>query len=157
MTASSGELGKQMAILDKKMIRLGVPTTTKENAIRLAGDLLVANNRVAPSYIDGMLAREETMSTYIGNGVAIPHGQFDDKDSIFQTGISVVQFPDGVAWNEGETAYLVFGIAATNDEHIDILTNLAEVLEDPDEAMRLARATTPEIIIEALSRTPQET
>ncbi len=145
-----------MGILDKSMVRLGVPSTTKEDAIRLAGELLVAGNRVTAGYIDGMLAREKTMSTYIGNGVAIPHGQFDDKDSILQTGISVVQFPDGVVWNDDETAYLVFGIAATNDEHIDILTNLAEVLEDPDDAMRLAHAATAEEIIDALNQAPQE-
>ena len=145
-----------MAILDASMVRLGVPSTTKEEAIQIAGNLLVAGNRVAPSYVKGMLAREQTMSTYIGNGVSIPHGQFDDKDSIFQTGISVVQFPDGVVWNEDETAYLVFGIAATNDEHIDILTNLAEVLEDPDDAMRLAHASSAEEIIDALSQSPQE-
>lgn len=98
-----------MAILDKSIVRLAAPTTNKKDAIRLAGDLLVAGNRVAPSYVDGMLAREKTMSTYIGNGVSIPHGQFDDKDSIFQTGISVAQFPDGVVWNDDETAYLIFG------------------------------------------------
>lgn len=135
---------------------MNMPSTTKEEAIRMAGDLLVADHRVAPSYVDGMLAREKTMSTYIGNGVAIPHGQFDDKDSIFQTGISVVQFPGGVEWNPDETAYLVFGIAATNDEHIDILTNLAEVLEDPAHAKMLAETTDPQLIIDWLNRSPQE-
>jgi len=83
------------------------------------------------------------MSTYIGNGVAIPHGQFDDKASIYRTGISVVQFPQGIAWNPDETTYLVIGIAATANEHIGVLTNLAEVLEEPEEAERLARLTDP--------------
>ena len=95
------------------------------------------------------------MSTYIGKGVAIPHGQFDDKSSIKHTGISVVQVLNGVDWGEDETAYLIIGIAATADEHIGILTNLAEALEEPDEAQELIEATDPNFIIERLSR-PQE-
>jgi phosphocarrier protein FPr len=145
-----------MTIINKEMVRLNVPTTNKANAIRLAGELLVRAGRVAPSYIDGMLAREETMSTYIGNGVAIPHGQFDDKDSIRTSGISVVQFPEGIEWNPDEIAYLVIGIAAANDEHVDILANLAEVLEEPEDANQLARATEPMMIIERLSRPREE-
>ena len=97
------------------------------------------------------------MSTYIGNGVAIPHGTFDDKGSIHSTGISVVQYPEGIAWNpdEDETAYLVIGIAATANEHVGILANLAEAIEEPESAEQLIRATDPMVIIERLSR-PQE-
>ncbi|GIK38419.1 MAG: hypothetical protein BroJett011_22520 [Chloroflexota bacterium] len=145
-----------MAIISIETVQLHAPSTDKEGAIRLAGELLVKAGHVAPSYVEGMLAREQTMSTYIGNGVAIPHGQFDDKGSIYRTGISVVQFPQGIAWNPDETAYLVIGIAATANEHIGVLTNLAEVLEEPEEAERLARLTDPLEIIERLSR-PQET
>lgn len=141
-----------MAIIDETLVQLNVETTNKPNAIRLAGNLLVKAGRVAPSYVEGMLAREQTMSTYIGNGVAIPHGQFDDKNGIHCTGISVVQFPQGVFWNEDEIAYLVIGIAATNDEHVDVLANLAEVLEEPEDAEALARAADPQIIIGRLSR-----
>jgi len=92
------------------------------------------------------------MSTYIGNGVAIPHGQFDDRANIYHTGISVVQVPQGIAWNPDETAYLVLGIAATANEHVGVLANLAEILEDPEESARLARITDPGEIIELLSR-----
>jgi mannitol/fructose-specific phosphotransferase system IIA component len=145
-----------MAIISIETVQLHAPPTDKEGAIRLAGELLVKAGHVAPAYVEGMLAREQTMSTYIGNGVAIPHGQFDDKASIYRTGISVVQFPQGIAWNPDETAYLVIGIAATANEHIGVLTNLAEVLEEPEEAERLARLTDPLEIIERLSR-PQET
>jgi phosphocarrier protein FPr len=145
-----------MTIISVETVQLQVPTTDKEGAIRLAGELLVKAGHVAPAYVEGMLAREQTMSTYIGNGVAIPHGQFDDRASIYRTGISVVQFPQGVAWNPDETAYLVIGIAATADEHIGVLTNLAEILEEPEEADRFARVTDPLEIVERLSR-PQET
>ncbi len=144
-----------MAIIGIKTIQLNVPTTDKEGAIRLAGELLVKAGHVAPAYVEGMLAREQTMSTYIGNGVAIPHGQFDDRSRIYSTGISVVQFPQGIAWNPDETAYLVIGIAATANEHMGVLTNLAEILEEPEEAVRLAHTTDPREIIERLSR-PQE-
>jgi len=106
-----------------------------------------------------MLAREQTMSTYIGNGVAIPHGQFDDKANIHSTGISVVQYLDGVLWDdddEDEKAYLVIGIAATANEHVGILTNLAEAIEEPEDAEKLARASDPMEIIERLSRPTEE-
>lgn len=144
-----------MAIISLETIQLNVPSTDKLSAIRLAGELLVKAGRVAPTYVDGMLAREQTMSTYIGNGVAIPHGQFEDRSSIHESGISLIQFPEGVVWNPDEVAYLVFGIAASADEHISILTNLAEILEEPEEAERLARISDPQELIEILSR-PQE-
>jgi mannitol/fructose-specific phosphotransferase system IIA component len=139
-------------------VKLNAPATDKESAIKLAGELLVKAGHVSPAYVEGMLAREQTMSTYIGNGVAIPHGQFDDKGNIHSTGISVVQFLDGIQWDdddEDEKAYLVIGIAATADEHVGVLTNLAEAIEEPDDAEKLTRATDPMEIIERLSR-PQE-
>lgn len=148
-----------MDILTQKTVQVGVTSTDKLNAIRQAGRLLVEAGYVAPAYVEGMLAREETMSTYIGNGVAIPHGKFEDREIIYNTGISVVQFPEGVLWNEDEdedeVAYLVIGIAATSDEHMGILTNLAEVLEDEEAAAQLAQTTDPEEIIQRLNR-PQE-
>ena len=146
-----------MTILSKETVQLNTPTMSKEEAIRQAGALLVKGGHVSPSYIEGMLAREQTMSTYIGNGVAIPHGTFDDKESIHSTGISVVQYPEGVVWNpdEDETAYLVIGIAATANEHVGVLANLAEAIEEPESAEQLIRATDPMVIIERLSR-PQE-
>ena len=146
-----------MAILSKETVQLNTPSTSKAEAIRQAGELLVKGGHVTPDYIDGMLAREETMSTYIGNGVAIPHGQFENKESIHSTGISVVQYPEGVLWDaeEDETAYLVIGIAATADEHVGVLSNLAEAIEEEESAEELIRATDPMVIIERLTR-PQE-
>ena len=143
-----------MAILSIETVRLNVPATDKEGAIRLAGELLVKAGHVTPSYIDGMLAREATMSTYIGNGVAIPHGRFENKENIRSTGISVVQYPEGVVWNDDddETAYLVVGIAATADEHVGVLSNLAEAIEEEESAEELIRATDPMLIIERLTR-----
>ena len=70
-----------MTILSAETVQLNTPTTSKEEAIRKAGELLVKGGYVTTEYIDGMLAREQTMSTYLGNGVAIPHGQFENKES----------------------------------------------------------------------------
>jgi phosphocarrier protein FPr len=145
-----------MAILSKETVQLNVPTTNKMDAIKQAGELLVKAGHVALAYVDGMLAREETMSTYIGNGVAIPHGQFDDRELIYSTGISVVQFPEGVEWNPDEIAHLVIGIAATADEHIGVLSNLADVLEDPESADQLAHTTDSMLIVERLTRQQED-
>lgn len=152
-----------MSIISPQTVRLKATAENKEAAIRLAGQLLVEAGHVTPAYVDGMLAREKTMSTYIGNGVAIPHGQFDDKANILSTGISVVQLLDGVAWqdddepdDEPETAYLVIGIAATNDEHVSVLTNLAEAIEEPDEATKLINSATAADIIAVLDQASDE-
>jgi mannitol/fructose-specific phosphotransferase system IIA component len=148
-----------MSIISLQTVQLNAPGDTKEAAIRVAGELLVKAGHVAPKYVEGMVAREQSMSTYIGNGVSIPHGQFEDRELIFKTGISVAQFPQGIRWSEeeDEVAYLVIGIAATSDEHVDILSNLAEALEDEESAAALVHTTDPNVIIERLSRPQTET
>lgn len=146
-----------MSIVSKETVLLNAQVTEKVEAIKLAGDLLVKAGRVAPAYVEGMLAREESMSTYIGNGVAIPHGQFEDREIIYKTGISVVQVPQGIQWgeDEDEVAYLVVGIAATSDEHVGVLSNLAEILEDEEAAEEFIKTDDPMVIVDSLSR-PQE-
>jgi len=94
-----------MGILSKESICLGAAAESKRDAIRQCGKLLVDVGCVVPQYVDGMLAREEIMSTYLGNGVAIPHGQFDNRGDILRTGISVLQIPAGIEWEPGERAY----------------------------------------------------
>ena len=146
-----------MSIISLETIQLNAKAGSKEEAIRMAGELLVKAGHVTQEYVDGMLAREETMFTYIGNGVAIPHGQFENKAAIKSTGISAVQFLDGIEWEEDEVAYLVIGIAATANEHVGVLTNLAEVIEEPEDAEKLIHATDPMEIVERLSRPQEET
>ncbi len=144
-------------ILTIDLVSVGATAATKEDAIMQAGQLLVQNGVVSPSYVEGMLAREQTMSTFLGNGVSIPHGTYDHLGDIERTGISVVQFPNGVSWgeDEDEIAYLVVGIAAKADEHITILSNLAEVVEDEAAVERLISTTDAQIIVDALSRQPE--
>ena len=141
-----------MPIVSIDMVRLGAWVRDKQDAIQQAGELLVQGGCVAPAYVSGMLAREQTMSTYLGNGVAIPHGQQENLADVRRTAISVLQIPDGIEWEPGERAYLVIGIAANADEHVGVLANLAEVIEDPDAADQLARTTDPMLIIERLNR-----
>lgn len=141
-----------MAIVSLETVRLRAQALDKQDAIRQAGDLLVQSGCVEPRYVSGMLAREQTMSTYLGNGVSIPHGQHEDLSLVRRTGISVLQLPDGVEWEPGELAYLVIGIAALSDEHVGVLANLAEVVEDPAAAEAFARTTDPMLIVERLNR-----
>jgi mannitol/fructose-specific phosphotransferase system IIA component len=141
-----------MAILSMERIRLGGQATDRSDAIRQAGQLLVQTGCVTPEYIEGMLGRELSMSTYLGSGVSIPHGMFENREHILNTGISVLQLPAGVEWDEGEEkAYLVIGIAASSDEHVGVLASLAEAIEDEEVTRQLIETTDPEIILKYLS------
>ena len=121
-----------MDILTKETVQLRAQAADKVSAIKQSGELLVKAGYVPPSYLDGMLAREQVLSTYLGSGIAIPHGELDDLKSIYYTGVSVLQLPEGVEWEPGERAYLVIGLAATSDEHVGVLSNLLQVLQDPE-------------------------
>ncbi len=145
-----------MSILSKERIQLNAIATDRTDAIRKAGDLLVKTGCVTPEYVDGMLKREESMSTYLGSGVSIPHGVYENKDHVLQTGISVLQLPQGVAWDEdGEPVYLVIGIAASSDEHVGVLASLAEAVEDEEVLNEMVHATDPEVILKHLGKDPE--
>jgi phosphocarrier protein FPr len=139
-----------MAILALNRIQVQAAAKDKQDAICQAGELLVNSGCVKQEYIEGMLAREKTMSTYLGNGVAIPHGEFDSRGAILSTGISVLQLPDGVIWEDDEKAYLIIGIAASSDEHVGVLSRLAEVIEDEALTEDLIKTENPEKILSAL-------
>ena len=142
-----------MAILSKDRISLQASATDKADAIRKAGELLVSSNCVLPEYIDGMLAREQSMSTSLGNGVAIPHGIYENRDHILLTGISVLQLIDGVVWDEedeDQKVFLVIGIAASSDEHVGVLSNLAEVVDDEESLAELLKTDDPEVVLKYL-------
>ena len=119
---------KQVIVADG--IKLGQKPVTKEEAIRAAGELLVKLGYVDESYIDAMQEREKLVSTYMGMGVAIPHGTTQAKGTVKKTGIVFIQYPEGVDFG-AEKAQLVFGIAGIGDEHLDLLSKLCTLLEDP--------------------------
>lgn len=140
-----------MITIDESQIRLQSQAADKQEAIRQAGQLLVDSGCIEAGYIASMLGREEVANTYLGNGIAIPHGLPKDRDLILRTGIAVVQAPRGVTWNAGETVQLLVGIAARSDEHIEVLRRLTRVLGNKDEVERLTRTTDARDIIEALT------
>ncbi len=140
-----------MSILSKDRISLQAKAVDKTDAIRKAGELLVKSGCVLPQYVDGMLAREKSMSTSLGNGVAIPHGVYENRDHILHTGLSVLQLADGVEWDEGEKVYLVIGIAASSDEHVGVLSNLADVIDDENNLAELLKTTDPDVVVRYLS------
>jgi len=131
---------RESVTLKKENIKIGLPTTTKENAIRMAGKILVDGGYVEESYIDAMVQRDQELSTYIGNGTAIPHGVSEAKKLIKYTGISILQFPEGVDF-DGNLVYLVVGIAGVGNEHLMILANLAEIVEDEEKVKLLSETT----------------
>ena len=113
-----------------------LPAMSKEEAIRYVGDALVARGHVGPSYVEAMLEREETVSTFLGNGVAMPHGTLESKEAVLSTGIVVAQCREGIDWGVG-TAHLVIGLGATGDDHIHVLSHIADVLQDDELAEQL--------------------
>lgn len=137
--------------LERSNVQLQARVANKAEAIHAAGNLLVSSQFMKAGYIDSMLAREKVANTFLGNGIAIPHGLPKDRELILRTGIAVLQVPDGVQWNRGETVYLVVAIAARSDEHIGILANLTNVLTDEDTVHRLATTNDPNDIIAVLS------
>ncbi|WP_434798504.1 PTS sugar transporter subunit IIA [Terrisporobacter vanillatitrophus] len=136
-------------VLCKENIFLGLKPVSKEDAIILAGQKLVENGYVNENYIEAMLEREKIMTTYMGMGVAIPHGVNEAKKEVKQSGIVILQFPEGVDF-DGEKAYLIIGIAGVGNEHLEILSNIAVVLDD-DLTDRLKDSTNKDEIIEAFA------
>ncbi len=123
-------------------------------AISFVGNMLVERGHATSDYVDGMLEREQKVSTFLGNGVAMPHGTFESKEAIQRTGIVVAQYPEGIDWGVG-TAHLVIGLAASGEEHVQILSHIAEVLQDEDLAAELG-STTDAAYLHATLNTPVE-
>ena len=139
---------KQVIVADG--IKLGQKPVTKEEAIRAAGELLVKLGYVDESYVDAMQEREKLVSTYMGMGVAIPHGTTQAKGTVKKTGIVFIQYPEGVDFG-AEKAQLVFGIAGIGDEHLDLLGKLCTLLEDPALLETLKTTDDVEWVLEQLS------
>ncbi|MDD7544143.1 PTS mannitol transporter subunit IICBA [Actinobacillus porcinus] len=128
--------------LKPEQIFLGLEATDKFDAIRFAGEQLVKAGFVQPSYVDAMFEREKLVSTYLGEGVAVPHGTIEAKDAVLKTGVVVCQYPAGVRFTDDEdgVAKLVIGIAARNNEHIQVVSAITNAL-DSEEAIELLTST----------------
>lgn len=132
-------------------ITLGASAADKSTAIKLIAEKLVESGFVQEGYVDGMLAREEQSSTFLGNGIAIPHGTTDTRELVKQTGLQLFQFPQGVDWGDGSTVYLAIGIAAKSDEHLTILRQLTRVLDQDHLDEQLKSMNEPQQIVDLLA------
>lgn len=127
---------KKPGLLKKENIRLNCPTVEKDEAIRAVGRLLCDGGYVDESYIDAMLLREQSFPTNIGNGIALPHGVEAAKKDIKHSGIAVMVYPEGVNWGSEEVK-LIIGIAGVGEDHLEILSIIAEKMAEPDAVERV--------------------
>ena len=136
-----------LSILSAENIVLNKALTTKEEAIRFTGQVLVDRGYVEPSYVEKMLEREEMTSTFMGNFVAIPHGTDDAKKEVKNLGIAIIQVPEGVDFGDGNIVKLIIGIAGKGDEHLDILSNIAIVVSEEENVEKIVNASSEEEVL----------
>ena len=130
-------------VLSLGQVRIHSGSATREEAMKEAADILEAAGAVTDAYFDAMQQREETVSTYMGNELAIPHGTNETKSAILDSALSVVRYDGGADWG-GEPVTFVVGIAGKGDEHLEILSQIAILFSDEDQIENLKRARTPE-------------
>jgi phosphocarrier protein FPr len=138
-------------VLPASSVRVGASAPDRDAAIDLVGAMLVDSGAVTSDYVAQMRARERMVSTYLGNGIALPHGTSEGRTAVRRTGLAVVQFPQGVPWGE-ERAYIVIGLAALAEEHIGVLSRLATILGDEELCQRLAATSDASEIHRTLSQ-----
>jgi len=142
-------------LLAEQSINLTAEAKDRDDAIRQAGQALLAAGAIDASYIDAMLERENSVSTFVGEGVAIPHGTLAGKDAVKNDALVLLRFPDGVDW-DGNEVRVAIGIAAKGNGHIALLSQLATVLLEPEKAEALRNATTKEQVYELLASEDEE-
>ena len=137
-------------VLTLGQVRIHSGSATREEAMKEAADILEASGAVTSAYFDAMQQREMTVSTYMGNELAIPHGTNETKNTILDSALSVVRYDGGVDW-DGEPVTFVIGIAGKGDEHLEILSQIAILFSDEDDVARLKAAQSPEELYGILS------
>lgn len=138
-------------MLSEATVRVGASYASKDEAIRACGEVLRAAGHIQSEYIDKMVERDNLSTTYVGSGVAVPHGTKAALAFVKSTGLAVIQVPAGVDFGKGNIAYLLVGIAAKGDEHIDLLTEIAGICADDDRLAGLLKATSAREIIDLIS------
>lgn len=132
-----------MDLLSIEGIVLNLPVENRETVIKRCGKMLVDLGYAKERYIEGMLARDNSFSCAIGNGIAIPHGEVEYKPDILNTGFVVLTYPGGIEWH-GQTIYLVIGIAARGEEHLDIIGNIVDYFDSEDDMKKFLTLTDKE-------------
>lgn len=124
---------------------------TKQDAIKAVSENMIKAGLVKPDYTQSMFDRDLQISTFLGNGIAIPHGTTDKRDSVIQTGLKTIYYPDGINWDEDNNiAYVVIGIAAKSNEHLDILRQLTRAVIAEDTLARIQSVKKPEELLTIL-------
>jgi PTS system mannitol-specific IIA component len=136
-------------ILALSQVKVPGAATSKDEAIREAGQLLVDAGAVTPAYVDAMFEREKSVSTYMGNYLAIPHGTNESKDSITRSALSIVRYDTPIDWDGNEVRFAV-GVAGVEGGHLEILNKIAIVFSDTDEVEKLLAAGSAEEVYEHL-------
>lgn len=142
--AKKEEAGKKLDLLYLENVRVGCKADTKEHVIRAVGQMLVDSGYVNQSYVDAMVKREETFSTFMGNELALPHGVEEAKKEVKASGIAVMVFPEGTDW-DGELVKVVVGIAGVGEEHLQILSSIAELVLEEGSMEQLISGSAEEI------------
>ncbi len=132
--------------LDLNAIHIGARASNKQEAIKLVAAALCDAGSIRKEYVNGMLAREQQTSTYIGNGIAIPHGTTETRHEVLKTGIQIFQFSEGVKWGDNQTVYIVIGIAAKADDHLELLKQLTHILSDDCVEAKLRNTDSAEVL-----------
>ena len=130
-------------VLSLSQVKVPGTARSKDDAIREAGQILVDAGAVSPAYVDAMFEREQSVSTYMGNFLAIPHGTNEAKDSIERSAISVVRYDEPIDW-DGNPVRFVVGIAGKGDDHLGILSGIAIAFSDEPTVEKLGTAATPQ-------------
>ena len=146
----AGAAGQADGLLAAEAVVLEGKASSKAEAISEAGGLLVASGAVPAAYVEAMHEREESVSTHMGNGLAIPHGTNEAKGLIARTAISFVRYPEGLDW-DGKNTEFVIGVAGAGDDHLRVLSRVAEVFLDESQVARLRAASTPDEVRAILS------
>lgn len=142
-------------VLTTESVQLGARAATKDEALAQSGALLVGLGAVTQDYADALFEREKQVSTYLGEGFAIPHGTNESRIHIRRTALGFIQYPEGVDW-DGQRVHVAIPIASNSDDHVEILGALAEVLMDPEAAEKLRTSSSVDEVLALLGGIRQE-
>ncbi len=137
-------------LLSREGVRLGLRAADRQDAVRQAGQALVEIGAVEPGYVDAMLEREAILSSFVGEGFALPHGTDAARALVRHAALAVLQFPDGVDW-DGQQVTVAIAVAAAADEHVGVMSRLAKILLDPDQAAQLRTTSDPDVVLSLLA------
>lgn len=149
------KMENQNTVLLKSNIKVNCEHCTSDEAIARVGQDLFKSGYVEEKYIEGMFERDHSLSVFMGNKMALPHGEYDYKKNILKSGIVVHVYPQAIDWH-GEDVNLVIGLAGIGEEHMQILANIAGVFGDMDEVEKVIKEQDVEYIYEILTAEEDE-